>query len=263
ARAFVYETDHEFTSAGDFDGDGRADVIVVDKVTGNFRIGYQLAPGQHTWAKARGSGIEAVNGFSVGRLLNVGRDALAFTAPDANRVNVLEAATPDAPALPTCVFPPAVGPNLVIALDIGGAGNTALDDLFVGSEGNTGFLPDQISLLRDSAGSFSALAGGFLTAPVASGNVVTLKTGTPKMAGILLRGGASDTFRAYNLSAGTAVQAAQLPGLATNSAYVHANFSASPLAQFLFYQPGESNGVVRLRSVTEPAPGAFDFGAEI
>src|SRR5258705_504870 len=83
----------------------------------------------------RGVDVAGVSGFAVGRLVGTGRDALAITAPDANRVNVLEAATPDAPALPISAFTPTVGPNLVIALDIGGAGNTALDDLFVGSIG--------------------------------------------------------------------------------------------------------------------------------
>jgi hypothetical protein len=263
ASGFVYQTESEFTSAGDFDGDGRADVVVVDKATGNFRIGYQLTAGQHTWAKARGSGIEAVGGFSAGKLLNAGRDALAFTAPDANRINVLEAATPGAPALPGSVFLPAVGPNLVVALDIGGAGNTALEDLFIGSVDNAGSFPDQLNLLRNNAGSFSSLAGDMLTAPLGGGNVVVLKSGTPKIVAALLRGGASDTFRAYNLSAGTVAQAVQLTGLATNSAYVYANFSASAFAQFLFYQPGELNGVVRLRSVTEPSPGTFGFAAEV
>src|SRR5262249_48543065 len=220
---------------------------------GNFRIGYQLAPGQHTWAKTRGSGVEAVSGFSVGRLVSANRDALAVTGPDANRVTVLEAATPEAPALPISAFTAALGPNLVIALDIGGPGNTALDDLFVGSSGNAGLFPNQINLLRDSAGSFNSFAGGMLTASIACGNAVTLKAGAPKMAGVLSRGGANDTFRAYNLSAGTIASSAQLPGLGTNSAYVHANFTASALAQFLFYQPGETNGAVRLRPVTDPA----------
>src|SRR5262249_33278248 len=58
ARAAVYETANEFTSAGDLDGDGRVDVVNVDKASGNFRIGYQLAPDQFSWANARGSGIE-------------------------------------------------------------------------------------------------------------------------------------------------------------------------------------------------------------
>jgi hypothetical protein len=261
AGATINETADEFSSSGDFDGDGRPDVVVVDKATGNFRIAYQLAPGQHTWARSRGSGVEAVTGFSVGRLLSSGRDGLAFTAPDANRVNVLEAASPDAPALPSAAFPAAVGPNLVIALDIGGAGNTALDDLFVGSTANPGLLPNQANLLRDNAGSFSSFVNWSLTAPLACGNTVTLKAGAPKMAGIVLRGG-EDTFRVYNLSAGTFLQSVQLTQLGTNSAYVHANFSASPLAQFLFFQPGEPNGVLRLRPITEPTPGTYSFGAE-
>ena len=260
--AAVYETADEFTAGGDFDGDGRADVVVVDKATGNFRIAYQLSAGQHTWSASRGSGIEAVSGFSVGRLLTGGRDALAFTAPDANRVNVLEAASAGAPASPTAAFPGSIGPNLVVAIDIGGAGNTALHDLFVGSIANSGLLPNQANLLRDNAGSFSSFANNSLTAPTACGDVVRLKTGAANCAGMLLRGGGGDTFRAYDLSGGAFAQAVQLSSLPTNCAFIHANFNASPLVQFLFYQPGETNGVLWLRPITEPSPGIYSFGSE-
>src|SRR6185369_7097790 len=133
ANAFVYENPHEFTATGDFDGDGRQDMVIVDKTTGNYRVAHQLAPGLHTWAGARASGIENVSGFALGHLIATTRDTLAFTAPDANRINVLEANNPSVAGLPLSVFTPAIGPNLVVALDVGGAGNTTLDDLFVGS----------------------------------------------------------------------------------------------------------------------------------
>ena len=39
ARAFIYENPAEFQATADFDGDGRSDLIIVDKATGNYRIG--------------------------------------------------------------------------------------------------------------------------------------------------------------------------------------------------------------------------------
>ena len=53
ARAFVYENNYEAQSDGDFDGDGRRDLIILDKATGNYRIGYQLSPNVYTWTSAR------------------------------------------------------------------------------------------------------------------------------------------------------------------------------------------------------------------
>ena len=44
APAFVQETATEFHAVGDFDGDGRNDVVLVDKASGGYRIGYQLSP---------------------------------------------------------------------------------------------------------------------------------------------------------------------------------------------------------------------------
>src|SRR5690349_19625817 len=52
AGAFVYQTPTEFTATGDFDGDGREDIVVVDRVTGNYRVAHQLVAGQHSWSRS-------------------------------------------------------------------------------------------------------------------------------------------------------------------------------------------------------------------
>ena len=90
--SFVYESDYEFVSGGDFDGDGRSDAVIVDKLTGKFRLGYQLTPGTYSWMNVRVSGIDHVAGISVGRLTSTDRDAVAIAAPDANRVAVFDVA---------------------------------------------------------------------------------------------------------------------------------------------------------------------------
>ena len=41
--AFVYETEQEFITTGDFNGDGKPDIAIVDKAKGRVRFGYQLA----------------------------------------------------------------------------------------------------------------------------------------------------------------------------------------------------------------------------
>jgi len=47
APPFVYESASELQSGGDFNGDGLADLLIVDKTTGAYRIAYQLSPGNY------------------------------------------------------------------------------------------------------------------------------------------------------------------------------------------------------------------------
>src|SRR6266849_2153010 len=61
----VYETSHEFFGSGDFDGDGRLDIVIVDKESGKYRLGYQTTAGALLWVDNRPSGMKAITGFSV------------------------------------------------------------------------------------------------------------------------------------------------------------------------------------------------------
>src|SRR5215471_8890536 len=130
----ISETPHEFFGTGDFDGDGRDDLVIVDKETGKYRLGYQLSAGVFTWEDCRPSGISGVTGFTIGKLLATNLDALAFTSPDANQIVFVPASSPSEPSRQVMVpFTAAQGPNTLIAIDVGGAGKTPLNDLFVSS----------------------------------------------------------------------------------------------------------------------------------
>lgn len=259
--AFVYETATEFQADGDFDGDGRTDVVIVDKVTGGYRIGYQLALGTYTWAATRAGGVQNVSGATVGKLTATTRDALAFTAPAANRINVLDAANPNAAGTPIPVYIPSVGPNLVVALDIGGAGNNALHDLFVGSIYNNGVNPARHSTMRNTNGvNFGPLTDAGVASRMDRGNRVSLKTSTPDRVGVIYRG-ALDTFRAYDFTSGTAAQSLSQT-LPAGSEYVVDRFSSTnPLSQFLFYRPGTTPLVDQ--QVLEPSAGTFGLAAGV
>ena len=67
--SLVYETPDEFFAQGDFDGDGRADVVIVDKATGKYRLAYQLTNGVLSWVDCRPSSIKPIGGFAVGKVL--------------------------------------------------------------------------------------------------------------------------------------------------------------------------------------------------
>ena len=64
--SFSYESPFEFFGSGDFDGDGRQYVVIVDKETGKFRLGYQVTPGMLSWVDCRPSSIKGITGFNTG-----------------------------------------------------------------------------------------------------------------------------------------------------------------------------------------------------
>src|SRR5690606_24667257 len=79
APGLVYESDAEFQTLADVDGDGFADLIVVDKATGQFRVATGSVNGSLTWRVHSGnSGLPGVTGFSAGPLLNPRYDSLLF-----------------------------------------------------------------------------------------------------------------------------------------------------------------------------------------
>src|SRR5262245_5606231 len=151
----VSETPEEFHGSADVNGDGRPDIVVVDRVTGIYRIAYGQANGTNLWVDGRPSGVENVTGFAAGRVLNTTRDALLFTSPAANRINVFDASAVGQAGQPINVFIDSLGPNRVAALDIGGSGNTAHDDIYSPSTENTAAEPYRVTLTRSTGGAFS------------------------------------------------------------------------------------------------------------
>jgi len=245
ARAWNYETPFEFILEADLDGDGLTDVIIVDKETGAFRVGYQTVSGAPVWSDSRASGIDAVTGASVGRVLNTTRDTLVVTAPGANRINLIEAINGSAPVLPVSAFIPSLGPNLAAAIDIGGVGNTAHADLYITSRENPG---SRETLLRNTGVARSLIIDTGLAQFRGSPNVFQPKSGSPSLLGLFNRATApaSDQFLALDLTAGTSVtsfsQTLTLSNAPRVPEFVSARFNNADLyAQLLFYQPGASN----------------------
>jgi formylglycine-generating enzyme required for sulfatase activity len=259
APALIYETPREFFGRGDFDKDGRVDLVIVDKESGKYRLGYQLTPGVFSWVDCRMSGIKGVAGFSIGPLLAKNQEALAFSSPDANQITLADVSSATAPGKPVTVpFTAALGPNTVVAVDIGGAGKTGLADLYVGSIYNSPD-PNQAVLLRNDGAEFPKLAEAPLAGAAGRGNRLSLKAGQPELLCLLVQEDKGDTLRAENLSSGKPVVVATAAGLPAGSDYAVGNFRGSPLREFIVYKPGDKN--VAVRPVEEPAPGQFQFGA--
>jgi len=258
APGLVYESPREFFGSGDFDRDGRGDLVIVDKESGKYRVGYQLTPGMFSWVDCRPSGVKGVAGFSVGQLLAKDQQALAFTSPDANQITLVEVSSATAPGKPVTVpFTAALGPNTVVAVDIGGAGKTGLADLYVASIYNSPD-PNQATLLRNDGSEFPKLADLPLTGAAVRGNRLSLKMGAPEVLCLLVQEDKGDTLRVEDLASGKAVAVATVPNLPPGSDYAVGNFRGLPLREFIFYKPGEKSLTVRL--VEEVAPGRFEFG---
>ena len=258
AAAPIYETPYEFFASGDFDRDGRADVVIVDKDSGKYRLGYQLTPGLFSWVDCRPSGIKGIAGISLGHLLAPDKEALAFTSPDANQITMVDASSPTASAKPVTVpFTAALGPNTVVAVDVGGDGKKGLDDLYVGSIYNSPD-PSQATLLRNDGSEFPKLAEEPLAGPALRGNRVSLKAGAPQLLCLLVHEDKADTLRLQDFSSGKPVTVATVADLPAGSDYAIGNFRGSPLRDFVFYKPGENT--LTFRPVEEAAPGKFQFG---
>ena len=260
-HVFVYRQGQaEWASSGDFNGDGLLDAVIVDRVTGAYRIGYQSAGGEHTWTMARASGIADISGVTVGYLLNGAAHGLAFTAEAANRVNVVPAISPTQAGVPVPVFLPSVGPNQVIALNIGGAGDTALQDLIVPTSWN-GVAPYRTTTIRNTDGaSFTTLQDLAATQRQDRGNRVVIKDGTAAVLAILARG-PTDTLRLVSYAGGPPNTFLEIPNIAGGSDYAVGRFAGTGLRHFLTFRPGRSN--LWAHAVMEPVPGTFEVGPAI
>jgi formylglycine-generating enzyme required for sulfatase activity len=256
--SLVYESPREFFGSGDFDGDGRADVVIVDKDTGKYRLGYQTTAGQFSWVDCRPTGIKGLAGFGIGGLFATNHDSFAFTAPDANQIVLADASSPTAPGKPmTLPFSAALGPSTVVPVDIGGAGNTALVDLYVGSIYNSPD-PNLATLLRNDGSEFPKIGEATLPGAASHGNHASLKAGQSDLLWELITEDKGDSLRVENLGSGKAVSVASVTGLPVGSDYAVGNFRGLPLREVLIYKPGQNN--LTVKPVEESTPGQFQFG---
>jgi hypothetical protein len=259
-RAFVYENAWELQADGDFDGDGRRDLIIVDKSTGDYRISYQLAPGVLTWTASRASGISGATGLGIGKLTSLTYDSLALTGPDANRINIIDATNTAAAGLPASVFISSLGPNVSAVIDIGT--NTPQDDLYITSVYN-GPPPFRETLVsNDGTTNRTVLADNSISYLRERANPVLIHTNRPVRLAFFQRNTAAgqDSFSIFDLSSGAATNVATVPILQTPKPYeyVTGQFnSANPYTQFLLYPP--TGFYFYDYQVTEPLPGTYNL----
>ena len=253
----TYETPREFFGSGDLDGDGRLDVVIVDKESGKYRIGYQIQPGVISWVDCRPSGTKGITGFTVGKILASKTDGLGFTSPD-DKITVVDASSTSATGKPaTLPFTAALGPNLLVAVDGGSFAKTGLMDLLVGSIYNS---PDAnlATLLRNDGAEYPKIAESVLAGPASRANHLVLKPGAPEAACFLVTGEKGSTFQVQTFDSGKPVVVATIEELPSGSEYASGHFRKASLPEFLFYTPGQNQLVIR---TLEDSGGTVGFGA--
>jgi formylglycine-generating enzyme required for sulfatase activity len=239
---FVYETEREFITTGDFDGDGRPDLVIANRDNGRIRLGCQATAGVFTWSNYVASGLKDLSGMTVGRLFSEKKDALAVASADANGVVVIEVESGGQAGLLVTIPPPGLGPNCVVAADIGGAGKTPLQDLFLNTTYTT---PNQVTLYRNAGVKFTKLGAQDMPGAVVHGNRLPFRSAQPELVCFILNGDQGDTFQVDNLSAGKLETVAALKGLPAGSDYVLGHFRSPTAWDLLLFKAGTKQITVR------------------
>lgn len=265
AASFTYESASELCATLDADGDGLADLVMVDKAGGVRQLALQQADGTFVWSDPASTGIDNVTALSAGRFtFNSAREGFTVTAPFWNRVLVFPDVNGDSTHAPTT----GIGPNLVVAFNFAG---DSLDDLAVATQWDSPPDTTHLAGVQTSDLGMSVIYGPSAeSGPLTSGNRVRFRGDRPWMLGALRPGTNGTEFitRPFFNFPGFA-NGPTLSGLDTNTTWVWGEFAPGANAQFLFYAPGAST--IQMPGIQEPSPyvfswtagSTFDFGQAI
>ena len=257
ASPVVQETEAEFITSADLNGDTLQDVVLVDKATGRMRPGYQQTNGLFRWGDWRESGASGTTGLSVGRLLNADHDGLALSSRDGNTVTLLDASVPTSVSAPVEVPFALLGPAVVVAIDLGGEGETPLKDLFVGSVYNS---PDEnmASLFRNTDGDLAEFEERPLPGVPARADRIQLEDGGPELLALLLQTERDTALHVQSFVNAQPVEVAVVDGLEANARYTLCKIRGVPLRDLLVWNPG-SRTIIH-RPVLKSESGTYQFG---
>ncbi len=252
---FVYETDKEFLTTGDFDGDGKLDLAIVDKATGRVRLGYRVSDDYFNMPDWRAGGVKDPTGIAVGRLIDEKHDSLALVAMDATQISLFDASSRSVPTDPVNIPGTALGPSAVAIVDVGGAGNTPLPDIYVASNLNPDPTPNRVTLFRNAGKTFTQISETPVTGSETHANRFALTTGGPEFVVTISSGEKGDRLQAEKLDSGKLEEVLSIGDLPAGADYVVGNFRGTALRDFIFYTSGESE--LRVSTVEAAGDGKF------
>jgi len=239
--AFVYESPNEFFTSADFNGDGIADVLVLDKLTGNARVGFADGSGNLTWSSPLVTGVESAIGCAAGHFRFTTRDVLAVTTESLNRINILDLSTTNSATLFDSTGAGGLGPHTLASLPAAfGFPPPAGGTLLVASSLNDA-PAERLDLINNfNIGANSSAAQVNETGSFERANALTLATNGPTFAAGLVRG-TNDSLHVWQFTNSPGGIILSLSNLPSGSDYVFGNFNGESLPRFIFYQPGGTN----------------------
>ncbi|HLH54505.1 MAG TPA: hypothetical protein VKY92_12895, partial [Verrucomicrobiae bacterium] len=261
ARAgFVYQTSAEFLVSGDFNRDGIPDVLVLDRTTGNARVGYGDASGGLTWSQPMATGVENATGCAVGIFLTSLQDAVAVTAPGLNRVNLVDLSRTNSAPPPVVVTPSGIGPHSLVALANAKGGLLPSYNWLVVASSDNGNSAEQLDLLQIVAGTATPKGNSPENGPFDHPNALQLDSlpQSPTFAVGLVRG-VTDLLDVWQFTNSPA-PFLTLSNLPPGSDYTFGRFTGEVLPRFILYQPGGSN--LTIVPLIQNA-GGYAFGAPV
>ena len=260
ARAAQHDGGEEIQFTADLDGDGREDIVVLDRASGGFRAAYQNAPAVWNWAAARATGIAEITGTTPGKWLTTARDSFAVVSPAANRCHIVAAASLAAQPTLSPVFTPGLGPSSVASPDIGGADNTAHSDLWLATVENGAPAPVQLGMVRHDGNAFTSLLQTPSTRTPHGVRTLALKHGgTAWVCSIGTAAGQADRFSAISYAAGAAGSEVLATNIPAGSQWTSGRLSAGTLHHVMTWIPGQTS--FQSRSVVEAPPNVFSLAA--
>jgi len=258
APAAVIETELEIFVAGDFNGDNQQDLAIVQRSKGRVRYGYRVSDEFFNWVEWRASGVNNVTGVSVGRVLDEKRDSLVLVSADGNQIGVLDAPSPSVTTDPLAVEAEIIGPNTVVAVDVGGPGNTPLHDLYIASIYNNDAPETRATLFRADGTAFTAAKESDAGGVKSRGSRITLKRGGADYVATITAGSGGETWQVENVAAGQSEMVLSLAGVSAEANLFTGNFRGLPTKEVVMHKNGEASFAVS--AVTESG-GKFQAAA--
>jgi Tol biopolymer transport system component len=250
--AFVHDDAAELVSSADFDGDGRLDVLVVDRATGNARVGFQTSAGILSWSQPISTGVAGPASVAVGNFFGTNRSAIAVTSLEQTRFVVRDLVNTN---LAAQGYPKNLPVGLLTPYRTAAMPAAVPDWTCAGANREPGIT---IVELFDYLGASLLHRGGTrsIVGELHQGNALQFNPGDEWLVAAMQRG-SNSTFVALSLTNGYSTVLTR-SNLASGARYAFGRFNSEPLPRLLFYVPGHSNITVQ-RVITTPT--GFDFGA--
>lgn len=239
AHAWVYDVSANLVTAGDVDGNGYDDAVIVNKQDGTYRIGYHFPGDALVWSGEWESGVSDINAIALGRSVASNRLALLVASPQIDGVMVLDVQNNQLNPKP--VYQPAKGEPLLAI--------TALPFL-----DGTGRPYDDLLMADPFTWNYGYSYGGFtisnevdvLTNEVRQLQTFRFDSKESRVALALNTGGAGQWISGFAVTnnAGPTVRQpvlfGSIPLAGTNNQFLAAMTTGDKSPAILYYQPGQA-----------------------